>query len=411
MIESGSRAFWRGTLAMYIGSFMVFANVWMPQPLLPVIAQQFELTTLQVSTSFSVTTLMLGLSLLVYGPVSDALGRKGIILLTMTGAMATTFLLSQAGNFQELLLLRALQGFFLGGLPAIAIAYLGEEYRPDAVIMAVGLYISGNTLGGIGGRLIGGFVGEWMGLSWSFGLMGTISLLCLLIFMYLLPRPQHFSPKPLRLGTAFKDLGAHLRNPLLLTCFMIGGLNFFIFINQYSYITFVLKSEPYSLSSKYIGLLFLTYLTGTFGSAISGRIAKRLSQPVCIALGTSILMLGSAVTLIPSISAIITGLLINCFGFFLAHSSASSLVNAKATTAKASASSLYLTFYYLGASTGSLYLDPFWQHFGWTGVVAGSWIVLSVVLVAALLLYRKTERHMKTGQQKKESDTFQLLPE
>ncbi|WP_020408121.1 MFS transporter [Hahella ganghwensis] len=388
MIESGSRPFWQGALAMCIASFMVFANVWMPQPLLPVIAQEFELSTLQVSTSVTVCTLMLGFSLLIYGPVSDALGRKSITLLTMAGATITTFMLAQVDSFQELMLLRALQGFFLGGLPAIAIAYLGDEYHPQAVVVAVGLYISGNTIGGIGGRLIGGFAGEWMGLSWTFGVMGCISLVCLIAFAFLIPRPRHFTPKPLNLGNMLGNLRDHLRHPILFTCFLIGGLNFFIFINQYSYIAFVLEDAPFNLSSKYIGLLFLTYLTGTFGSAISGKIAKRFSQPLCIAGGTLILMLGTAVTLIPTLPTIILGLLINCFGFFLAHSSANSLVNRTAIKAKASATSLYLAFYYLGASTGSFYLDPFWQHFGWNGVVVASWIVLATVLGAALLLYR-----------------------
>ncbi|MBU2022918.1 MAG: MFS transporter, partial [Gammaproteobacteria bacterium] len=165
MIEVGSSVFWRGTLALVIGSFMIFANVYVTQPLLPMIANEFSISPLQASGSFTITTLTLGISLLFYGPISDALGRKGIMVMTMVGITLTTFCLSLVQSYESLLALRALQGFFLAGLPAIAVAYLGDEYTPEALMVAVGLYISGNTLGGIGGRLIGGFVGEWLGRS------------------------------------------------------------------------------------------------------------------------------------------------------------------------------------------------------------------------------------------------------
>tara|TARA_R110002033_G_scaffold171196_1_gene217918 strand:- start:5236 stop:6327 length:1092 start_codon:yes stop_codon:yes gene_type:complete len=352
------------------------------------IANEFSISPLQASGSFTITTLTLGISLLFYGPISDALGRKGIMVMTMVGITLTTFCLSLVQSYESLLALRALQGFFLAGLPAIAVAYLGDEYTPEALMVAVGLYISGNTLGGIGGRLIGGFVGEWLGRSATFGVMSVISLICLLAFFFLLPKSQHFEAKPLRVGHILMNMKSHLQNRRLLTSYFIGGFSFFIFINQYSYVTFVLEAAPYNLTAKYVGLLFLTYLSGTLGSAISGKLAKRWSQPNIMVLGTCIFMFGSLVTLGDSLLAIIVGLLINSFGFFLCHSTTSSFVSRNVKHAKASASSLYLVFYYLGASLGGFYLDPFWQADGWTGVIMGSWLVLGVVVLAGVSLIR-----------------------
>lgn len=386
MIELGHPTFWRATLALCLGSFMIFANVYVTQPLLPMLAQDFNVSPLLAGWTFTVTTLMLGLSLLLYGPLSDALGRRGIMLLTMAGATLTTCALSFVNDYTSLVVLRALQGFFLGGLPAIAIAYMGDEFTKPAVAVAVGLYISGNSLGGIGGRLIGGFVGEWMGWNSAFVVMSIVSLVCLAVFAIALPKSEHFKPQRLHPGRMLKDLGGHLRNPMLVMAYIIGGLNFFIFVNQYSYITFVLSDEPYNLSSAFLGMLFLTYLTGTFGSAISGKVAMRLAQPWCMALGIMILMAGSLLTLSHSLVLIIAGFFANSFGFFFAHSSASSWVSHNATHAKASASSLYLVFYYLGASSGGFYLHPFWEHSGWPGVIVGSLLVLSVTLACSCWL-------------------------
>lgn len=388
MIDAGSASFWRATIALCLGSFMIFANVYVTQPLLPLLMDSFQLSELEASWSFTITTLTLGLSLLLYGPLSDALGRKNIMLASMAGVVLMTFLLSQTQSYSMLLLFRGLQGLCLGGLPAIAIAYMSDEFKHKAMILAVGFYISGNTIGGIGGRLIGGFVGEWLGWSEVFLVMALISFILLALFAVLLPASNYFIAKSLKPRSMLRQSLAHIKNPLLLLAYLIGGFNFFIFINQYSFITFLLSDAPYNLSPSWLGLLFLTYLSGTVGSALSGRIAQRVPQPVCMIIGIVLLMCGSLVTLVPSIWAIITGFLISAFGFFFTHSTASSWVSRHALEAKASASSLYLLFYYLGASTGGFYLQPFWQWDGWSGVILGSMLVLIATLLAAVLLYK-----------------------
>ncbi len=389
MIEAGSSAFWRATLALCIGSFMIFANVYVTQPLLPLLSQAFALTPLQTSWSFTVTTLMLGLSLLIYGPLSDAVGRPRLMLISLCGVVLTTYCLSMVTSYEQLVVLRAIQGLCMGGLPAIAIAYMGDEFKRPALAMAVGFYISGNTIGGIGGRLIAGFVGDWLGWQEVFLVMSLISLICVCLFVWLLPVPQNFVAKPLRPVRMLADLGDHLRNPLLLLAYLIGGFNFFIFINQYSYATFMLAAEPYNLPASILGLMFLTYLSGTFGSAMSGRFARLMPQPLVIAVGVLILACGTLITLLPSAWAVVGGFFVNAFGFFVAHSSASSWVSHTATHSRASASSLYLVFYYLGASSGGFYLDPFWHWQEWQGVVVGSLLVLAATFAAAVVLYIK----------------------
>ncbi|MEM5529258.1 MFS transporter [Gammaproteobacteria bacterium AS21] len=388
MVELGTRTFWRGTIALVIGSIMIFANIYVTQPLLPMMVEEFGISALQASASFTVTTLTLAVSLLIYGPLSDAIGRKGLIVSTMIGLTLTTFALSLVQNYHSLLLLRALQGFFLAGLPAIAVAYLSEEYTPEALLVAVGLYISGNSLGGISGRLMGGFFGEHFGQSQTFAFMALISLVFMIIFIVLLPSSQQFEAKPLRIKTILTNMKNHLSNRHLLISYLIGGFSFFIFINQYSYITFRLEAAPYNLSAAQIGLLFLTYLAGTVGSALSGRLAALMPQPNIMILGTTIIMLGSLVTLSAELSLIVAGFAINSFGFFLCHSTTSGFVSRHAKSAKASASSLYLLFYYLGASIGGYYLDPFWRLYGWPGVIIGSWIVLVLVVLAEISLLR-----------------------
>ncbi|SEI48439.1 MFS transporter, YNFM family, putative membrane transport protein [Allopseudospirillum japonicum] len=385
-----SKAF---NFAMLCASFLVFANLYALQPMLPVLMQTFDLSPTQASHLMNVSTFTLAVALFIYGPLSDAYGRKPLMLISMLAAIAVTLILPLATSFETLLILRALQGFFLGGLPAIAVAYLAEELAESQFLVAVGLYISGNTLGGLGGRLISGALTDYL-QSWqaSLWILGGFSLILWMLAYQLLPKSHAFQARPFQIKQSLQDFRQHLARKELSLVYLVGGLNFFIFINLYTYITFVLSKAPYHLSPFWLGLLFVTYLSGTYAASRSGQWAKGRSLPLMMALGISLLLVGTGLTLIPDIKALILGLLINAFGFFLSHSLASAWVSKQAQHARASASALYSVAYYLGASTGGIYLGYFWQAWGWLGVVLAAWAVLAFNLGSTLYLHQQTKR-------------------
>ena len=394
MIEYKSAAFYRSCFALCLAAIVVFANLHLLQPLLPQLSRDFQLSPLQATLSYTIATLGLGLSLLVYASLSDAWGRKSLLLLTLMGMTLSTLALTQVESFGALLCWRAVQGVCLGGLPAIAIAWMGEEYSTPALVTAVGYYISANSLGGIGGRLLAGTLadlGHWQWVFWPMAVLSGLS--CYFIWRYL-PQSNQFSRQPFRLWHALKNHSFHLRQPLLLITYLIGGLNFLVFLNQYTFISFVLAAPPYLLSSSMLGLLFITYFTGTIGSALSAKIGYKLSSPLAMALGIVLMMLGTLVTLHSQLPVIVSGFFISAFGFFLCHSLASSWVNQRANRAKASASALYLVFYYVGASVGSLYLQPFWQWQGWSGVVVASLLMYGLTLLLTVWLWLRSRSDM-----------------
>lgn len=396
MIAYKTPAFYRSAFALCLAAVVVFANLHLLQPLLPQLSREFQLSALQASWAYAVGTLCLGVSLLFYAALSDAWGRRTLLLVTLIGMTLSTLALTQVESYGALLCWRAVQGVFLGGLPAVAIAWMGEAYSKPAMVAAVGYYISANSLGGISGRLLAGALadlGHWQWVFWPAALVGALS--CYAVWR-LLPEAAGFTARRFLWRQALADNLLHLRQPLLLLCYLIGGLNFFIFLNQYTYIAFVLSEAPYSLSSFWIGLLFVTYLTGTLGSALSGKVSQRMPTPVGMALGVVILIIGTVLTLNSSLLAIVSGFFINAFGFFLTHSLASSWVNQCASRAKASASALYLVFYYVGASSGGLYLQPFWQWLGWDGVVLGAVLMYLVTLTLCCCLQRKSRLLQQT---------------
>lgn len=380
MIQVRTPIFWRATAALSLGSFMVFANLYTAQPLLPLFVQKFAISPLLSNWALAISTLMLGISLLLFAPLSDLFGRRTLMRATLVGVTLSTFVLIFVESFAQLVLFRALQGFFLAGLPAIAIAYITDEFDKKAVALTVGIYIAANSLGGVVGRLISGFMATHYGWNFSFVAMALLSVLCLAFFFWALPPSKNFQAggDKINLQQMATDLLAHLKNPLLLLIYITGGLNFFIFVNQYTYIAFRLAAPPYGLSPAYTGLLFLTYLTGTFSAFISGRLANNFSLYKLMLVGIVTLVIGSSITLADNLYLIVVGLFINAAGFFLSHSIATAWVGKNAKRAKASASALYLVFYYLGASSGGFYLDIFWHLGKWRGVILASYAILSV---------------------------------
>ncbi len=393
MIEAGSREWIRATLALSLGSFLVFLNLYQTHPLLPLLAQVFSVNSLAASWTLAGCTAGLAASLLLCARLADRHGRRQIMLGTLTLAILLSLLIPLVEQFRTLLILRVLQGALLAGLPATAIAYMGEEFSKRALLSAVGVYIAANSLGGIAGRVVGGLLAGWFG-DWqhTFLGVGVISLSLLPLVFWLLPKQARFVPVNPAPGQFARALRGHLTNPLLVGAYLIGGLNFMVFLNQFSYLTFLLAKPPFSLPTQWLGMLFLTYLSGTVASSLSGRCANRWGAQRMLLGGIALMALGSLCLLQGTLPAILSGLLISSFGFFMAHACASAWVGHHVEYNRALASSLYLVAYYLGASLGGLYLHPFWEKGGLGGLVLGIELVLLLTAGLGIWLGRLKQR-------------------
>ncbi|WMC12074.1 MFS transporter [Oceanimonas pelagia] len=397
MLDVKTPLWWRATLALGLGSVLVFINLYVAQPLLPLLARDFALSALGAGWALSAATLGLAAGLLFWARLADRLGRKRVMLGTLLVAILLGLSLAWVPNYGSLVALRGLQGFFLAGLPATAVAYMGEEFTPRALVTSIGIYIAANSLGGIAGRVFGGLVAEWAG-HWqaSFVVLAGVSLLLWGLLPRLLPGSRCFVPASK--GEGASALLAHVRNPLLWPVYLVGGLNFMVFLNQYTYVAFYLSAPPIALAPAAIGLLFLTYLTGTVASGVSGALVSRFGLCNTLLAAIVIMALGSLGLLSGRLPVILVSLLVDSFAFFLAHACASSWVGRSVTEHRALASSLYLVFYYAGASLGGLYLYPFWQAAGLPGVTVGMILVMAVTGALTWRLRRYEPRNVSTAQ-------------
>jgi len=382
--------FWRATIALSIGAFLVFSNLHMTQPLLPLFTNEFGVSPATASLSISLVTITLSLFLLVFGPISDAIGRKNVMAVGLFFSSIISILIFFSQSFAMLLVLRTLQGIFLAGLPAIAYAYIGEEFEKHSIGVVIGIYISGNSLGGMGGRIISGFVADLWGWKYSFLVMGVIGLISFGLFMLLLPSCKHFCKRRFSFKKALQEIFVNWKNPILRQAYYVAAIIYFIFLGVFNYIGYHLHAAPYLLSTSFIGLLYISYLAGTFSSTLSGKLDGILTIPKRILLGLLTILVGLILLLASPLWVILIGLTVVVFGFFFTHAASSSWVSLHAKEAKASASALYLLSYYMGGSLGSTLLGFVWEPLGWTAVIAVT-ILFSILAMLTVRTMKYSE--------------------
>lgn len=384
-LSRGSAGYRRATLALFCAGFATFAMLYCVQPLLPLLAAHFRVSAASSSLALSLTTLSLALCLLVSGALAESWGRKPVMAAALGLAAILGIACALVEEWGSLLILRALLGLALSGLPALAMAYVGEEFDPEALPAAMGLYIGGTALGGLLGRLLAGLLSDLGGWPWALGGIAGLGLLALGLFLWLLPPSRHFTAQPLSLRGLLRNFALHLSNPRLRVLFALAFLLMGGFVALFNYVGFRLAGAPFNLSATVIGLLFTVYLLGILSAGWAGRLVPRFGARQVLHGGIGLMLLGVALCAAPWLSAAVVGLALFTLGFFAAHAVASGQVGIHAQGAKAQASALYLCAYYLGSSLVGYVGGYVWEHAGWLALLG---VLASLFIVASALVRR-----------------------
>src|ERR1700712_433013 len=382
----GSAAYGRLLAALFCAGVATFAQLYSPQAVLPLISSDLGVGAANAALLVSASTVGLAIGVIPWSALADRIGRVKSISISVTVATVVGLVVPFAPTFELLLVGRFIEGLMVGGVPAIAVAYLTEEVNSVHAARAAGTFVAGTTIGGLLGRLVSSPAAEVAG--WRIGVF-TVAVLCGLAamgFVKLAPEPHGFTPsshggtKPE--GSLGHRLAPNLRTPRQLALFAQGFLLMGGFVALYNFLGFRLTRAPFDLSASMVSLVFLAYLAGTWASSRAGAEAARFGRKPVLLLSVAVMMVGVAITLSDNLIAVLLGLVVATAGFFGAHSTAAGWTGQAAPVGKAQASSLYNLFYYGGSSAiGWLGGVAFDAH-GWTAVAAA--ILACTALAAAL---------------------------
>ncbi|WP_369196998.1 MFS transporter [Streptomyces djakartensis] len=381
----GGPGYRRMSFALFLAGVATFALLYSTQALLPLISGEFGVAASDASWTVAAATGGLALFVLPMSALSERFGRRTVMTASLAVAVTVGVLVPLAPSLGALIALRALQGAALAGLPASATAYLAEEVSPRALVTAIGLFVAGNSVGGMSGRVITGWVAQEWGWRIAVAVIGVIAVACAVAFRLLLPAPRHFRAGSLRPRVLVRTVRDHLSNPLLCRLYAIGALFMTVFGGVYTVIGYRLTEAPFSLPQGIIGSIFLVYLVGTLSASTAGRLVGRLGRRGALYAGGATTAAGLLLSLAGSLPLVLLGLVLITAGFFAGHAVASSAVSKTAEHGRAQASALYQSAYYIGSSAGSTAGAVAFHAGGWAGTVGvGLLAVLGVVTITVL---------------------------
>lgn len=374
----GSLRYRRIQRCILISGLSVFAQLYLFQPLLAGLAEAFGVGLATSSLTVSVSTLGMAAGLFVLTFAADAFRREWLMSFTLIVSSVLTILSATAGSFSVLLALCFLKGFVLSGVSAVALSYLAEEVSAGVIGVAMSMYLSGNTLGGMSGRVFSALVAGWTDWRWAAASLGAVSLGLGILFARRIPRARWHTPRKIAVTTKIKQMRRLLRTPLFIGLYGVAALIMGTFVSVYNYLSSLLESPRFGLPHYLVAMIFMMYTVGVAGSMIAGRLSDRRDPAWLLRRALLFMLFGVALLFFQSLVSIILGLGVLTFAFFSAHTLASRIVSLHAGAAKSSATCLYWLFYYAGSSLA-----------GWaTGLVLGAcgwtFFVLSLTVLTAM---------------------------
>lgn len=392
----GSPGLRRLNAAMGAAGLAAFGMLYATQPLLPELGADFGVDPTRASLTISVTTGALALLVIPATAVGIRVGRARTIRIGLLVATALTLLSALAPSYDVLLALRALTGAALAAVVSVAMGHVAAEVHPSGLATAMGLYIAGNSLGGVGGRLVTSAVVDLSSWRWAVAALGVCALLATAVFWRLLPpsvalaeqQPDTDGPTPTRGALARLLVDPSMLAVLVVPFVLMGG-----FVATYNFLTYRLREAPFDLPSSVLGLVFLAYLAGTVSSAVAGRAADAVGRPRVLLVSILVMAIGIAISLPDWLPTVVAGLVIFTAGFFGAHSTASGWAPVVGRSSPSQASALYVCSYYAGSSVFGALVGLSWRTGGWPATTASVGALVGVGLLAALVVVRR-RRHL-----------------
>ena len=294
-------------------TFLIFFQAWMIAPLLPALARIFSTRPTVVGLAVPAYLIPYGAMTLVWGPLSDRLGRRVIILGSMAAFVvltAATAAMDSVGTFTAA---RAVTAFGASGVVPIALALLGDLFefreRGRALGWLFGAMAGGMAVGSTVGALVEPAIG-WRGLFLGVSALGAGVLILLVQRRALLGERPAGKPRPLRVVA--RGYVGLLSFPRAQRTYAYVLVNAVVHSGIYTWLGLYLR-QRYGLGEVGIGLALLGYgVPGFAFGPVIGRLADRRGRARLIPLGLAAAAVCAAL-LAPQVpllvAAVVVGLL------------------------------------------------------------------------------------------------------
>lgn len=376
---------------MAICTGLIVANIYYAQPLLVLIAREFNVTESNAGQVTFFTQIGYALGLLFCVPLGDKLERRSQILV-MTGCAVAA--LGAAALSMNITMLK-ITGFVIGFtsiVPQLILPMAASLAEPHKRGKVIGVIMSGLLIGILLSRTISGFVGQHLGWRAMFWIAAALSVGMMMVMMVSFPKSR-----PAFTGTygaLMKSVWQLMKEqPLLREASVINACCFGVFGLFWTTSVFLLSNPPFNYGSDVIGLLGLAAATGALGAPLIGRVADRKNPRIAIGYGISLVFFSYIIFWVfsNSIAGIVAGIVLLDLGLQGVHVSNQTRIYALLPEARNRMNTVFMTASFLGTSLGSGIGLWVWGIGKWTGVcIAGLALTGIGILVYALTYNRES---------------------
>ncbi len=390
----GTPGYRRLNAAMVLVGLAAFGILYATQPVLPQIGDELGVDAARASLTVSAATGALALLVVPATALGVRVGRVRTIRWGLLLAVALSLLAAVAPTFGLLVAARGLTGAALAGVVAVAMGHVAAEVHPSGLAGAMGLYVAGNSLGGVSGRLVTSGATDLVGWRGGLAVLAGVALVATALVWRLAEDDTDGSPGAPGPGDGTAAPGRPrgavtlLRDPAVVAVLLVPFVLMGGFVATYNYLSFRLAAPPFDLPTALIGLVFLAYLAGTTSSALAGRAAQRYGRPRVLAGGIVVMAAGLALTLPDRLLLVVVGLVVLTAGFFAAHAVASGWAPVLGAAAPAGASAYYVAMYYAGSSLFGALVGLAWREGGWPATSAAVAVLVAAGLGLVVLAAR-----------------------
>jgi predicted MFS family arabinose efflux permease len=397
--SSAEFADWIVILLLGSAFFAAVSVNYVISPVLPAIAKSFEITVSRAGVLVSAYALTYAISALLFGPLSDQLGRKRMMYTALLIFAVMTFLCGVVQKFAWLALFRALAGVAAAMLQPATWGYLGDYFAYERRGTAAAWVMQAGSIAVILGVPLGGLIALYLDWHGIFIVASILALVIAALVIILLPSINGGGNIKLsQIGHAFlpamrSTFRALASNRVIRAALLVSFLIWFGFQGFYTYVGAFLD-EQFELDTALISFVTLTLGIGyILGGQAGGRLSDRLGRKVVVLSGLGFLSIVLAI--LPRLDYlpwVILGIFAMGFGFFFTYSAQVTLMTELLPMARSTTMSVNYFFTYIGLTAGSAIggLILISSDFSWLGVMAASACVLAGILAYRIVFADST---------------------
>src|SRR6516164_4850186 len=358
-------------LLIGVTAFLTVVDLFATQAILPSLVQHYHVSPAAMGFAVNASTMGMAVSGLVVALFSRRIDRRLGILLSLALLAIPTALLAIAPGLGTFTLLRFVQGLFMASAFTLTLAYLGEECGAADATRAFAAYITGNVASNLIGRLVSAALADHFGLAANFYFFAGLNICGALLVYFTVCRTPVMRDATRPTESHLEAWLQHLQSPALRASFGIGFCILFAFIGTFTYVNFVLVGSPFMVGAMALGFAYFVFLPSIITTPLAGRTVASFGTRPTFWGAIALAAVGLPLVLLPSLAAVLAGLVLIGVGTFFAQAIATGFVGRAATSNRGAASGLYLASYFFGGLVGSAALGQLFDRLGWAACVAG----------------------------------------